>query len=677
MKKLFTKALILTSIISFTMGCNNKKQENKQEEQRADVVENKYIVSGSHSDYSVVIPKKYKNKERVAAETITSYIKKSTGAKLNIIYDNEVIKGTHYISLGNTSVFANAFKDVSMEELDGKISSYFISTKDENIYIYSNPNERAEGTLYGAFDLLHELVNYEYYTSDEIYYTEEPTINLREYKDFFVHPTFDGRSIGNYHLNYNQDVCDSYRIINQYRGTEWVSDIYGHSQVTSFVRPQDDYRKYLKDLEKFYEGTEVNIRDKHPEWFDIANEHPEWTTFHDFYPDWFSNRSASYAETTNNQLCWSAGDALEQCVAVRFAQYFEKYPNATYFMFGQEDNSNCFCNCERCQHAIADHAVNYAGLQTIFMNHVIDMTEPWLERNEPGRQVRYVVFGYYATKDAPCVRKDNKWVPANDLVVPHKNLYILYAPITCNFGFPLDNNLFNSETYLELKQWNEVASGRVMIYFYDVNFRHYFANFYNFSTVKSMYSMCKDLGVSYMYTQGATDTATSCFSTMREYVESKLMWNIDLGYDDLVRDFMSHYYLEAADDIYEYYLTVRDRLAEFHVSTGDGGGIYSGVANTKIYPYSVLRYFTTLFDNAMEKINHYQEDNPELYSNLKARIMREYLSVIYLKMTLAKAEISEAEKEKMKEIFTTYMGYFGIAKSNEGAPMINVEDLFG
>ena len=661
MKKTLIKILILTSITSLTFGCNKKKEDNSQAEQKAEIVENKFIVKNSHSDYSIVIPKKYKEKERLAAETINSYLNKSSGAKLSVIYDNEVLKGSHYISIGNTSVFNSEFKDVSMNELDGKISSYFISTKDENIYIYSNPNERAEGSLYGAYDFLHELINYEYYASDEVYYTNEANINLRNYKNFFIHPTFDGRSVGNYHLIHNQDVCENYRIINQYRGTEWVSDIYGHSQVTSFIRPQDpfveNYKNFLTEKE-------------------VTENYDPGVTIHDKHSDWFSNRAATVADTTNNQLCWSSGEELGDYVAFRFIQYFKKYPDATYFMFGQEDNSTSFCNCSECQKAMREYAVNYAGLQIVLMNHVIEKTEAWLAKFDPGRQVRYVVFGYHATKSAPCVKKDNKWVPANDLVVPNKKLYILYAPISCNFAFPLENNYFNSEAYLELNQWNQVAGGRLMIYFYDVNFRNYFANFYNFSTVKAMYKMCKDLGVSYMYTQGATDTATSCFSTMREYVESKLMWNINLKYDDLVQDFMSHYYFDARDELYEYYQTVRDRLSEFHVEKADGGGIYSSIATKAIYPYSILRYFTTLFDKALEKIDHYRLEDLDFYNNLKARIMREYLSVIYLKMSLAKSEISDAEKEKMKEIFMTYIGYFGITRTFEGSPLIDIEELF-
>ncbi len=644
MKKALTKILSFIAIGSFLVGCQGRgSNKNSDTNQEPDVIKDKYIVNNSRTDYSIVIPKEANKNERSAAETLVTYLGKSSGAKFAIISDIDVTSNMHYISLGRTTLFARQFEDVSMAKLDDKISSYFISTKSENIYIYSNPNERGEGTLYGAYDLLHKLVDYEYYASDEIYFSFKTSINLLKYDNFFIEPTFDGRSIGNFHLIYNQDVCDHLRTINQYRGSEWYSQTYGHSQVTQFVRPED-----VVDGVPLYQS----------------------------HKDWFSNKSATKAETTNNQLCWSAGEELEEYVANRFIHYFQINKEATYFMFGQEDNSNWFCDCEKCQRALEEYAVNYAGLQIIFMNHVIAKTEAWLKENQPGRQVRYVVFAYYATKNAPCVEHKGSWVPANDYVVPHKDLYILYAPITCNFAVPLENEYYNSNTLLELKQWNAVAGGRVMVYFYDTNFRHYFANFYNFGTVKAMYQTAKEQGVTYMYTQGATDSNTAGFSDMREYVESKLMWNINLDYEELAKDFIIHYFKDASEEIYEYYQTMKDRLTEYHVTHNEGGGIYAGIANTDIYPYSVLRYFTTLFDRAMEQIDGHKDTNPDLYNTLKARIMREYLSVIYLKITLCKADLTNEEKEEMKEIFKYYTGYFSITRQSENGTVINPDVLF-
>ena len=642
MKKKLLNIISVFLVSICIVGC--KKSNKTSSTLEPDVVADKYIVKNSRTDYSIVLPKNPKSKEVSAANELATYLREASGARFSIVPDNEVVKSSKHISLGNTSLFKEQFSSYSFEKLDNKISSYFISTKNENIYLYSNPNERGEAITYAVYDLLHELVGYEYYAEDEIYYNDTPNINLRNYKDFFIEPSFDGRAIGNYYLNYHQSVCDSLRLTNIYRGTEWASGLYGHSQITTFVRPED-----------LYDGTRTNL---------------------EAHPEWFSNKAATVHDTTNNQLCWSAGESLENYVAERFEYFFEKYPDATYFMFGQEDNSNHFCHCDKCTRAMQEHAVNYAGLQIEFMNHVIAKTEAWLQENQPGRQVRYVVFAYYATKTAPAIQQGDKWVPANEQVIPHQKLYIFYAPITCNFAFPLENNHFNSDTYLQLQQWNEVAGGHVIIYLYDVNFRYYFSNFYNFSSVKAMYKAAKDLGVTYMYTQGATDTVTGCFLDMREYVESKLMWNVEDSYERLAKDFIDHYYYEAAPQIYDYYQTVRDRLAEYHAGKGDGGSIYTNIVNKDIYPYSVIRYFKSLFKQAMNNIAHYQDTNPEFYNVLKGRIMKEYLSVIYLNMTLAKSEVTEEEKIEMKEIFSYYIAYFEITKTSEGGSLIDVDSLF-
>lgn len=643
MKIKWLNLLTLALAGTFLVGCTNKATPTSSE-QHADIIEDKFIVRNSHSEYSIVIPKQYKHKERIAADTLATYINKSSGAKMNVVYDNELISGTHYISLGSTTQFEEAFQDVSMEKLDGKISSYFISTKDDNIYIYSNPLERREAITYGVFDLLHDLVDYEYYASDEVYYVEHKNINLRDYKDFFVEPSFDGRAIANLHLIMNQDVCDNYRILNQYRGSEWASELYGHSQVRVYANPSEKY--------------------------------DENHTLHEAHPEWFSNKAAETYSTTNNQLCWSAGPELEEWVAQKFIYFFDKYPDATYFMFGQEDNSSSFCTCPKCLAEIAGDAKNYAGLQIMFMNRVIEKTEAWLAENQPGRQVRYVVFAYMATKNAPVIQKDGNWVLANEKVRPHEKLNVFYAPIACNFAFPFESNYFNSETYLELKQWSQVAKGQYLIYLYDVNFKYYFANFGNFGTFKTMCQSCKDVGVSYLYTQGPTDSQTSALSLMREYIESKLLWNLNLDYEELAKDFCEHYYREAAPEMFEYYQTVRDRLAEYHAERGDGGAIYNNIANKSIYPYPVLRYYQSLFKTSLEKIAHYEESDKAFYVTLKGRLMREYLSVIYLMMTLTKSEVSDEDKAEMKEIFALYSGLFGISRVSEGASLIDVDALF-
>ncbi|MBO6280312.1 MAG: DUF4838 domain-containing protein [Bacilli bacterium] len=651
MKRKVKNLFILTTISTFLLaGCTSQTSEQK-EEKGEEVVKGKYIVENNYSEYQIVIPKVASKKILAAADELASYVKLSTGANLKIVKDNEVNKSSNYISLGNTSVFKSTYQDYDFSSLNDTISAYFISTNNDNIYIYSNPHQKGDGVLYGTYDLLHDLVGYEYYTDDEIYYKTSDDIALLNYKDKFVKPSFDSRTIANMHLIYNQEVNDHYRLINSYRGSEWVNEIYGHSQLSYFVRP----------ITTDSSGKTV--------YTDLYNAHR----------DWFSNKTTA-THPGPGQLCWTAGEEAQEYVANRFIELLKIYPDAVYFMFGQDDNADGFCDCERCQHAMEEYGMNHAGLQIDFTNHVIEKVNKWISENEPNRDVKFVIYAYYSTRNAPCVLQNGKYVAYSPRVIPHEDLYIMHAPIEASFAFPLDNNRFNSSTYLDIRMWNEFARGHTIMYLYDVNFRHYFSNFSNFTTAKNMYQMCYDYGIPYMLTQGPTDTLTTCFSELREYVESKLMWDLSHDYEDLVKDFMSHYYKEAQDELFEYFETIRDRLAMYHTSEYSSGTIYDDIENEIIYPFSVLRYFTSLFDSALVKIDKYKETNPSLYDVLKARIMKEYLSVIYLKMTLYGRDdilISEAEKAEMKEIFSYYVSYFGLQKVFEGGSNIDVNSIFG
>ena len=636
------------SLLGFPVlaGCTpNNKSDSEHSHSGGTIVKDVFIVRDSHTEYRVVVPKESNDKINEAADDLVKYIKASSNANMQIIQDNKIGENVNYISLGDTELFRQIYGHEDFSRLKGKMSSYFIASYKNNIYIYSDPDQaRNHAIVYGVYDLLHDLIGYEFYAEDEIYYEEKKDINLFNYDNLFVEPSFDRRSIGSNYLINNINTCEHHRLISVYNSVEWASSIYGHSQVTEFVKPET-----------------VLIGD---------------STIHDLHPDWFSNPSATKAASDNNQLCWSAGPELEAYVAQRFIEYFQIYPESTYFMFGQEDNIKYYCNCDRCKHVMEEEAFNYAGLQIRFMNHVIAITEQWLKANQPNRTIKYVVFAYVSTKAPPVKMVDGRYVPINDIVVPHKDLYIMYAPIYCNFGFPLDNDVFNADTMQDIKGWSSLAYGQIIIYFYDVNFRSYLCNFGNLSTIKNMYKICKDYGVSFLYTQGAIDGRSAGLSDMRDYVESKLMWNVDCDCRNLVLDFMKHFYKDAYLELYEYYETLCDRFATYFVSEGDGGAIYGDILNEKLYPYEVVRYFTNLVEKkAMDKISHYQVDDPVLYQTLKNRIMKEFISIIFVAMSLYNYMYSPSQKAYLKEIFTYYCNLYSITYSAEHG-ILDIDALF-
>ena len=86
MNKKLVKLVSFVAISSCLVGCKGKKKSEDEGYQKKvkptpEVIANKYIVQNSRTDYSIVIPKDPNAKEKMAAETVISYLSKSTGAR--------------------------------------------------------------------------------------------------------------------------------------------------------------------------------------------------------------------------------------------------------------------------------------------------------------------------------------------------------------------------------------------------------------------------------------------------------------------------------------------------------------------------------------------------------------------------------------------------------------------
>ena len=276
----------------------------------------------------------------------------------------------------------------------------------------------------------------------------------------------------------------------------------------------------------------------------------------------------------------------------------------------------------------------------------------------------------------PPVKKDENGnlVAINDQVKPHDKLYIYFTPIETDFAVDLSNQR-NLAVMEALNGWNALAGGRIMVYIYDINFRNYFINFNNFGTVESMYRDYLSNGVYYMYSQGPIDTCVPCFQEMRVFVESQLMWDIDQGYDKLVDEFMQAYYRDAAPAVRKFYDLIRNRYAHYYAvdDISLGGGIYDSIGNSDIWTENFVNALGDALDDALAAVEKYKIADGELYNKLRDRIMKEYLSVIFLKLSYYQASYSSAQIAEMKANFKYYTKYFQITNYAEND---SLEGLF-
>ena len=637
--------LLLISLASLlTIGLVGCKKNEQEVDHTPDVVAGHYIVENNLSNYYLVTSKNPQPKEATAAQEFSYFMKQATKCYIPTITEKEVKKSYNYISLGVTTQFKNAYPNYDYSRLDGTQSGYFIGTKDDNIYIVCSDDFSGYGVLYGVYDLLHELINYTYYHDSEIYWEEKDTVNLLNYKDFFINPSFDCRSISTLYLMSNDIHTQRLRLINNSRGGEWSRKTYGHGQINTFLAPWD--------LD------------------------PNGVRYGDSHPDWFINPGQENPNVQNAMIAngwdWSAGKEMRHLIAQKMIQFVKAEPNAIFFMCAQEDNS-IICTSERNKKALADYGGTQAGLQIDFMNDVITEVEEWVQENQPGREIQYLIFAYQSTLEPP-VKKDAKGnvVPYSDRVIPHEKLRIYIAPIEANYAFTFSSPV-NADFGRILKDWGAIANGQIVMYLYDLNYRIYFVNFNNFGTVASMYKECLDIGATYMLTQGVSDSNICCFDEMRSYVESSLMWNVNLSYEELAYDFLNHFYKDAAPYMTDIYVTIRDRYAYYQTLVKQSSGNLSGdLRSSDLYPFALVRQLNIDIDNALESIKHYETEDYATYETLKNRIMKEYLSVIYLKIILYRSNYSDEEINEMLDTFNFYTQLFGITKSGEGVDIGNI-----
>ena len=574
----------------------------------------KLIENGS-SDYKIVIPEELTEFIGYAAEELQYFIKEATGVELAVVSEDEVSSTDAIISLGATSV-ATA-QGVTVEASDELgISGYKIKTVDDDIYILDGSKADSEGVLYGVYDFLLDAIDLKVYASDEIAFTESKNVPIYVY-DNIVKPSFDERSLSYYELRMDHTYMRRMRFFDFY-STSKVA-LWGHSQITHILP--------------------------------FTGEHAEW-----YCPG-------------GGQLCWAAGEELEQAFAESLIEKIKENQTATYFMLGQEDTKN-LCSCDKCLKATSEDMYgSYTGLQIAFLNNVIEIVEEWREQNQPDRELRYICFAYQVSLIPPLKEDgDGNYIPYHENCVPADELYVLFAPIEADFSEKLNSEV-NKRTYNALLGWESLIGDRLLVYEYDTNYMAYYMNFNNFEVVQEHYQEYIDHGVKLMYSQGPVDTSIPSFTEMRIFVESQLMWDNTKDYNALVNEFMAVYFKDAAPAIRKYYDFIRSNYLECR----ETGKIYTYLDSSGYYTYEDMLEMESYIQEAVDAIEPLRNTDNELYKTLYYRIQQERMSVLWLKLHTFSLYFEEEELHKTALEFYYIKEMMGFEQYSEGN---DVSDMF-
>ncbi|MGN1062306.1 MAG: DUF4838 domain-containing protein, partial [Candidatus Scatosoma sp.] len=221
-----------------------------------------------------------------------------------------------------------------------------------------------------------------------------------------------------------------------------------------------------------------------------------------------------------------------------------------YFMIGKTDNRNCICLCDTCVDRRAEYTES--GIMIMFCNLVAREVNAWLKETQ-NREINIITFAYQRTQTPPTTKNVNGDHKAlSPFVIADEHLYIRIAPIDANYTYS-----FYDERQDELQNdilfgWAAVAK-HFMIWDYQCNFEEYYWYFPTTHYLKENLQCYVDIGATYVMNQSAYTQAGIWFDELRNYISSRLYWNLNWDVDALIDEYLTLYYGDSSDEVAEIY----------------------------------------------------------------------------------------------------------------------------
>lgn len=668
MKKLFIKSisliLSLITLVSVMAGCNNEASGDPTNIVEYGVYEgglhvydkteiaDKYIVEEGRTDYWLVLPDENHSRLNLAKSDFTLLFKEATGYQIKSTNESAVKESwtaeDKYIVLGCKGLEEKAGLALNDEYVpEGKsinLDGFQIRTKGNSIFVMS---QDAEGTLWGTYELITQLFNYERY-GVSIYEIDKnvTTLNLYDFK-ISDNPDFETR-IAPWGAIYDNDKeTDAGRL----RFVMQKKDVYV------------DAKRYHNALD-FLSPTTY--------YFDESDNIQRWK--------WFGGKTKLAYDPENlpqqnknvYQLCYTAhGDQVAYDAMV--AQMAENAlkdivsNNNPIITITQEDNTT-FCDCQYCASARNTYGGKDSGAMWKFHLDVVETINNWLDANgmtERKNSLTIAMFAYHGYQEAPAYQDENgDWHPYSDDVNGYKegrniaNAAIFYAPCYSDFNHGLHREDYNESIVLASAGW-KVCTKNIGAWLYQTDFIEYLIPTDKFNFQQN-YKVLLSMGAKWIFDQGQQGNENSSgFNNFKLYLNSKLQWNVNLDFNELLDKYFNAVYGPAAETMKTYFemIRIQYQFIEPINSVEDPQG---GRDN---FPFNVVNQWLDLCNQAyadLEELKTQDEDAWQVYydSVVTESICARYCLIEYYGQEIspeaAIAEVLAFETDVLRLGFTEY-----------------------
>ena len=535
-------------------------------------VEDNYIIKDGKTEYVIVVEDSLAEEYSIAAQELYTLFYEATGVKLTFASSTvaEYTDEAKYIYLGNGNWTMGL--DFDLNKLGSQ--GFTMKTQGQSIFIIANP----QGVLYGVYEFLNETLNFETYTK-EIYTLNKNVENL-------ALPNFDFTQV--------PDV--EYRMA--FSGAQYADDV-------------SRRRMYTQNLGEVI----VNGGQAH----NMLEHIVPFNTYYQTNKAWFSSKTNSLDTYETTQLCYTAGgrgsnsyNAMLQVAYDNVIALLAKDtdPNKTFMSLTQMDLDGMWCACSGCQSVINTYGSNSAT-QILFINDLTSRVQTWIDSNQAGRKVQFLMFAYYDSIDAPT--KGN--LKLND------NVSVWIAPINDNYMLGVNDS--GNKLGATLAAWKNVASS-FAIWAYNVYFENYLIPYNTYDQIDQMIDACIANNANCMWVQGNWNTTqNTCFDGLKAYLISRLMWDCTLDVNELTNNYFNAVYGQAASDMLNIY-----NLSKQELKSITNSGTTTGNSVISVYLFSTT-YLKAQLDRLVAAIGKLDKSDPN-YQKYYDAIVCESISFRYI-----------------------------------------------
>ena len=626
-KRMKFLACILAVVAMGSAVCTAcKKPEPEKEENKgstATVLTNKEpIVKKGKSDYKIVVEEEYSVTLGTAITEFNTFLYKAAKCELDVVTDaNATYSETaKYISFGENAVQESA--KVVFNAYTDKKDSFMIDTVGNSVFVLGLSDN---ATLYGVYELLHYLVGFEFYGT-EMYEIETnmASVPLMDF-DVLEIPTYASRTTGFRQIREDTTTMNRFRYETD-PSSLVIGDLTGHTSM-NFLPVE----KYLNQ-----EGDPENY---HPEWYDnILNP---------------------------VQLCYTAhGDeeSLQKMLEAAFATLKSELisqPDVNWCNFSLTD-SVAWCICEACKAEQQKYKSSMVSAHIKFVNRLAEMSYEWFETEEGkpyARDLRFKFYAYQQLESPPVEQVDGEFVAIDNSVICHEKVYPVLAMTKANYTLSLTQSDKNTSMYRNMRAWAALTKNSgTLLYLYCSNYTYFLVPYDTFGAMHELYSECARLGSYQMYSlghQGGERGFTTGFNFLKMYLDSKLAWNVNQDYGQLINNFFDGVYKEASPHMRAIFDGFR-ALSEYNTQTYPdiylSTTIYPGPYYVKkeIWPKTLLEKWRGKITDAIQAIEYLKEVDLERYEITYRYITVERIWIDYLLYELYINEYSLAEQKTLK-----------------------------